>query len=51
MDPGDALAGPGKWCKGTWKVRLYAMTDVQSDTTDSGWVEINLAKTTFVAKG
>ena len=51
MDPGDALAGPGKWCKGTWKVRLYAMTDQPSDTTDSGWVEIDLAKTTFVAKG
>ncbi len=51
MDPGDALAGPGKWCKGTWKVRLYAMTDQPSDTTDSGWVEINLAKTSFVAKG
>src|SRR3954470_18035386 len=47
MEPGDALAGPGKWCKGTWKVRLYAMTDQPSDTTDSGWVEITLASTSF----
>jgi hypothetical protein len=51
MDPGDALAGPGRWCKGTWKVRLYAQLDQTSDTTDSGRVEITLARTSFVAKG
>ncbi|MDX6696735.1 MAG: hypothetical protein QOE65_132 [Solirubrobacteraceae bacterium] len=49
MNPGDALAGPGRWCAGLWKVRLYAMTDQPSDTTDSGWVEITLARTTFTA--
>jgi hypothetical protein len=49
MVPGDALAGPGRWCAGLWKVRLYAMTDQPSDTTDSGWVEITLARTTFTA--
>jgi hypothetical protein len=50
MDPGDALAGPGKWCKGTWKVRLYAQLDATSDATDSGHVEITLAKTSFKVK-
>ena len=50
MDPGDALAGPGRWCKGTWKVRLYAQLDATSDSTDSGHVEITLARTTFLAK-
>ena len=50
MDPGDALAGPGKWCKGTWKVRLYAQLDATSDTTDSGRVEITLATTSFKVK-
>jgi hypothetical protein len=49
MVPGDALAGPGHWCQGLWKVRLYAMLDGFSDNTDSGHVEITIARTTFTA--
>lgn len=49
MVPGDALVGPGRWCAGTWKVRLYAQLEGFSDTTDSGRVEITLARTSFVA--
>jgi hypothetical protein len=49
MVPGDALAGPGHWCAGTWKVRLYAMLDGFADNTDSGHIEITLARTSFVA--
>lgn len=51
MDPGDALAGPGRWCKGQWKVRLYAMLDGEADNTESGRPEITLARTTFTARG
>jgi hypothetical protein len=49
MDPGDALAGPGRWCKGTWKVRLYALVSDgnQTDPTDN---DVTIARTSFVKK-
>jgi hypothetical protein len=55
LDPGDALFG-GKWCKGTWKVKLSIRTDQPSNVdqdvnpTDDGWVHIPLATITFKVK-
>ena len=49
MDPGDALAGPGRWCKGTWKVRIYALVD-NGNPTDPGDTDVTIARTSFVKK-
>jgi hypothetical protein len=52
LDPGDALYG-GKWCKGTWKVKLSVRTDQFSNEdqdanpSDDGWVHLPLGTTTF----
>ena len=55
LDPGDALYG-GKWCKGTWRVKLsvrtdqFSTVDQDANPTDDGWVHLPLATITFKVK-